>query len=444
MEAPEVHYAPCGEGSVAWAQLGDGPLDLLFVPGFISHLELWWELTAPERFLRRLATFSRLILFDKRGTGLSDPIDTAQPLEDRFDELIAVLDAAGSERAAVLALSEGGMIAMSFAATHPGRVRSLVLCNTTPRVLAAPDWPHGVGEKVERWMLGSLGGWGTGRNAAEYWCPSVAGDPRAVRMLARLQRMSSSPTVADRIVRTMLAADVRSVLPTIQAPTLVMHATEDHTLPFEAGRALAELIPGAEFRAIESRDHLPWMEGAADVLDETEEFLTGTRPAPEPDRVLATVLFADLVGSTRRAAELGDRRWREVLGVFESRADGIVERWRGRRVKFLGDGMLASFDGPGRAVSAAAALRDAIADLGEQLRCGLHTGECERVGDDLAGLAVHIGARVGALAEPGEVLATQTVRDLTAGSGISWSDRGARELRGVPGEWRLYAAQTSS
>lgn len=439
MAEVDIRYAACDDGSVAWTSVGSGPFDLLFVPGFISHLELWWQFPVTARFLQRLASFSRLIMFDKRGTGLSDPVAARRPIEERLDELLAVLDAAGSERAAIMALSEGGMLAMPFAATHVDRVRSLVLVNTSPCFRRRDDWPHGWDDaRIDE--IRRLDAWGDGRRLASLWAPSLSGDERAERLLARFSRMSSSPAVARGIVETMFEGDVRAVLPTIQAPTLVVHADDDHTVPFAAGAALADMIPGARFAPVPSRDHLPWLEGADAVLDETEQFLTGARATPMTDRVLATVLFADIVDSTSRAAQLGDRRWRELVSSFEEEADRVVETWRGRRVKFLGDGLLASFDGPGRAVSAARDLHEIGRELGVRLRCGVHTGEVERVGDDLAGLAVHIGARVGSLAGPGEVLATATVRDLTAGSGIDWTDRGVHDLRGVPGEWRLCAA----
>ena len=441
--APPTSYARSGDVSIAYQVLGDGPIDLVLVLGFATHLELQWELAPFRHFCERLASFSRLIVFDKRGTGLSDPVAEAPTLEERIDDVRAVMDAAGSERAALLGVSEGGPMSALFAATHPDRAAALVLHGAMARTTEAPDYPWASPAEALREA--------TAEFIAPYWGrdpegiltlfgPSIAEDPHAQEAIARLERHAASPAMVRQIFEMFLDIDVREVLPTIRVPTLVLHRRHDRVVNWRAGRYLASQIPGARYVELEGDDHIPWVGAADDVLGEIEEFLTGARTAPEPDRVLATVMFTDIVGSTERAAELGDARWRALLGGHHEAVRRELDRFRGRQIKTLGDGCLATFDGPGRAIRCAAAIADAARADGLEVRVGLHAGEVELVGDDVGGIAVHIAARVGALAGAGEVLVSGTVKDLVAGSGIAFEDRGTRELKGVPDEWRLFAA----
>ena len=439
----ETRYAYNGEVAIAWQAIGDGPLDVLFIPGFISHVEHWWELPATERFMDRLASFSRLILFDKRGTGMSDPVERAATLEERMDDARAVLDAAASQRAAVLGLSEGGALAVLLAATHPQRVQSLILMGSSARLAWDEDWPWGWPPAFVDTVRAGLQRWGEDP-FVELWARSIAGDERARRSVGRLERMAASPAMARRLFELAIEVDVRDVARAVSQPTLVVHADGERTLTVEHARHTAALIPGAQLVTVSSRDHFPWTEGAGEMLDAVETFLTGGHEPAAPDTVLATVLFSDVVDSTRRAAELGDRRWRELLEDLDRTVERQVGRFRGRTVKQLGDGHLSAFDGPARAVRCATALVQSAQSLDLHVRCGIHTGECEVRSDDLAGLAVHIGARVGSLAGPGEVLVSGTVKDLVAGSGLEFAARGAHELKGVPGEWPLYAVASSA
>lgn len=438
MSGGETRYAYNGDVAIAYQVVGDGPVDLLLVPGFISHVEHWWEDPACERFLGRLAAFSRLIIFDKRGTGLSDPADGAPTLDERMDDARAVLDAAGSERAAVVGLSEGGALSILLAATYPERVGSLVLLASTARLAWAPDWPWGWDDEFQALGRAGFRHWGQAPFLT-FWAPSVGDDERARRSLGRFERLAASPAMARRLFDLALVIDTRDVAPTVARPTLVLHARHDRMLTAEHARATAALIPGAELVLTDAHDHLPWADGSHEFADAIEDFVTGGHATAEPDSVLATVLFSDVVASTSRAAELGDRRWRELLDDLDRVVARELGRFRGREVKQLGDGHLAAFDGPGRAVRCARSVVEAARDLGLEVRCGVHTGECEVRGDDLAGLAVHIGARVGALAGPGEVLVSGTVKDLVAGSGLAFEERGSHELRGVPGSWPLFA-----
>jgi pimeloyl-ACP methyl ester carboxylesterase len=428
---------------LAYQVVGDGPLDLVFVPGWISHIELYWEWPEVAHFLRRLATFGRLILFDKRGTGLSDRVPSAElpTLEQRMDDVRAVMDAAGSERAALLGLSEGGPMQMLFAASHPDRTRALVLMCTFGRLLQAPDYPEGVpSEALERTLQHVEERWGAGA-LIRGLLPSLADQPGVRELWARFQRSAASPAAAVDLLSMAADIDVRPILSAIAVPTLVLHRTGDLFVRVEQGRHLGRHIPGARYVEFPGNDHLPWLGDADAVLGEIQEFLTGARDAPEPDRVLATVLFVDIVGSTERAAALGDQRWRELLERFYAAVRREVERFRGREIDTAGDGVLASFDGPARGVRCASAIAGSVRPLGIDVRAGVHTGECEAMGDKLGGIAVHVGARVAAQAVPGEVLVSQTVRDLVAGSGLRFEERGAYALKGVPGEWRLYRAQ---
>jgi pimeloyl-ACP methyl ester carboxylesterase len=435
----DVHYARSGDLRIAYAVFGDGPMDLVFVPGFVSHLENWWEANAPARFFGRIASFCRLIMFDKRGTGLSDPFSDVPTLEERIDDVRAVMDSVDSTAAFVCGLSEGGPMSVLFSATYPDRTRGLILIGSGVRPLEAPDWPYGRSRQEWDELIEELSeSWGQG-GLMNLFLPSFVGDERARRLWARYQRMGGSPGTVRALMEANALIDVREVLPHIQVPTLVIHRTDERLVHVGSARYCAERIPDARLLEQPGDDHLPWLGDADGVLDAIEEFVTGSRHQVDEERILATVLFTDIVDSTRRAAEAGDRRWRELLDAHDEIAIREVERFRGRRVKTLGDGMLAVFEGPARGVHCAEALRAAVADLGVDIRAGLHVGECELRGDDIGGLAVHIGARVAALAGPGEILVSRTVRDLVAGSGLRFADRGDHKLKGVPDSWRLYA-----
>jgi class 3 adenylate cyclase len=435
----DVNYARSGELRIAYATTGEGPVDFLFVPGWVSHLENWWEANLSARFFKRIASFSRLIMFDKRGTGLSDPFTGVPTLEERSDDVRAVLEAVGSESAFVCGLSEGGPMSVLYAGTYPERVRGLVLIGSNVRMLSTPDWPHGwTRERFDEMLEDVIENWGQG-GLMSMFLPGLADDPRARRMWARYQRMGASPANARALLEANASIDIRHVLPHVQVPALVIHRTDERVVDVANARYMAEHIPNARLLEQPGQDHLPWLGDADGVLDAIEEFVTGSRHRVDEDRILATVLFTDIVDSTRRAAELGDRRWRELLDTHDEIGAREVERFRGRRVKTTGDGLLAVFDGPARAVRCAESIRDGVDDLGIEVRAGLHVGECELRGDDIGGLAVHIGARVAGLAGPGEILASRTVRDLVAGSGLRFDDRGEHELKGVPERWPLYA-----
>jgi class 3 adenylate cyclase len=439
---PRTRWAKAGELDIAYQVVGDGPIDLVLVPWFVTHLEHHWEEPRLASFLEQLASFSRLILFDKRGNGLSDRIgagDRAPTLEERMDDVRAVMDAAGSERAALFAVSEGGPLALLFAATFPERVSSLILYGTFARLMEAPDYPWGnPPEAMEMMYEGFAEAWGEGV-ALAFMAPFEE-DERFRRWWSRLERLSTTPGGATALMRLNSQIDVRQVLPQVRVPTLVLHRRGDPGIAVEAGQYLADQIAGARLALLDGDAHLPFLSDADAVLDEVEEFLTGARHAlAEPDRVLATVLFTDIVGSTERAATLGDRRWQDLLAEHHRLVREQLERYRGREVKTLGDGFLATFDGPGRGIRCARSVIEAVRELGLELRAGLHTGECELSDGDVAGIAVHIGARVGANAGPGEILVSSTVKDLVVGSGLEFADRGTHTLKGVPGEWRLYA-----
>ena len=436
----DVHYARSGELQIAYATFGDGPVDLVFVPGFVSHLENWWEANASTSFFRRLASFSRLIMFDKRGTGMSDHFAGVPTLEERIDDVRAVMDAVGSTSAFFCGLSEGGPMSVLYAATYPGRTRGLVLIGASARILAAPGYPGATPEQIDDFLDEVSETWGQG-GLMNLFLPSFADDERARRLWTRYQRMGGSPGTARALMEANAQIDVRDLLPHLQVPTLVVHRTDERVLPVAHGRYLAEHIPGARMLEQPGDDHLPWLGDTDGVLDAIQEFVTGSRRQVDEDRVLATVLFTDIVDSTRQAAAAGDRRWRELLDTHDEIAVNEVERFRGRRVKTLGDGMLAMFDGPARGVHCAEGVRDAAGALGLEIRAGLHVGECELRGDDIGGLAVHIGARIAALADPGEILVSRTVRDLVAGSELRFADRGEHELKGVPDCWSLYAVR---
>jgi len=438
---PPTRYARSGDLHIAYQVVGEGPVDLLYVPSWISQVEHYWEEPAVARYFTRLASFSRLIMFDRRGSGLSDPIPHAPTLEEQMDDIIAVMDAAGSERAAVFALLEGGSLAALFAATHPERASSLVLYAAQPRMAWAPDydWAMRTEDREAFIVNGGLDSWGDGSRILTL-SPSAINNPRLRDWYARLERLSASPGTAAKLTRTNGEVDVRAVLPSIQAPTLVMHRTEDQFIDVRHSRYLAEHIPGARYVELPGRETLSFGEDAQAELNEIEEFLTGVSHHDDTDRILATVLFSDVVDSTRVAAELGDRRWRDTLQSLEGEVGRALMRFRGRPIKKLGDGFLATFDGPARAIRCATAVHElARTGFGLDVRSGLHTGEIELIGDDIGGIAVHIGARVEGLAAPGEVLVSGTVRDLVAGSGIRFEERGEHQLKGIPDRWRLYA-----
>jgi len=445
--SPGTRYALSGGVHVAYQVVGDGPLDLVYVPGWVSNVEVMWEEPRYARFLERLASFSRLITFDKRGTGLSDPVpEGALPtLEERMDDVRAVLDAVGSERAAVLGHSEGGNMSVLFAATYPERTAALVLVGCYAKRVRSPDYPWAPApEERAREIEEVARVWGSEAYAANL-APSMADDPTFVRGLARYLRLSASPRAAAALLRLNTEIDVREVLPAIRVPTLLLYRTDDPDVRVEEGRWIASRIPGARLVELPGRDHLMWAGDADAILDEIEAFLTGVRRGPDPDRVLLTLLFTDVVGSTDLAARLGDDRWKDVLERHNEILAAAVERFRGREVDRAGDGILATFDGPARAVRCATeAMRRVRDDLGIDLRAGVHTGEVELVGPAVRGLAVHLAARIAALAGPGEVLASSTVRDLVVGSGLAFADRGEHELKGIPGRWRLFAAEAGS
>lgn len=438
---PQTRYARSGRYSIAYQVVGDGPFDLLWIPGFVSNVELAWEEPLLARFLSRLASFSRLILFDKRGTGLSDrvPLDELPTLEERMDDLVAVLDAVGSERAALVSHSEGGNLAVLFAATFPQRTIALATLGIFAKRVWSPDYPWAPKPDDRAAEIEAMeGDWGVDSGVAKL-APSAARDEAFARRLAAYFRRSASPGAAAALIRTNTQIDIRQVLPTIRVPTLIIHRTDDHDAKVEEGRWIAAQIPGARFVELPGEDHLPWVGDQDALLDAVEEFLTGSPPVRSVDRVLASVLFVDIVSSTARAAELGDQRWRGLLEEFFGAVRRELTRHRGREVHTTGDGLLAIFDGPARAVRCAFATRDAVRRLGLEVRAGVHTGEVELTREDVQGIAVHIGARVAALADAGEVWVSSVVRDLVPGSGLVFEDRGTHRLKGVPDEWRLFS-----
>lgn len=435
--APETRYARSGELSVAYQLTGDGPHQVVTAGSPATHIEVMWESPVVERFYERYGRFARLAIFDRRGTGASDPLDGPFTLEAQFDDIDAVIEAAGFERPALSAAGDTARAFAMYAATFPERVSALILTNTSATG-AAVMRP----EVLEPVMAAIESSWGKGE-IARILSPSMADDPNWVRFMGKLERFSTSPAMARRLVGMNLEVDVRAVLPSIQVPTLVVHRRDNLMVPIELGREVAEAIPGARFAELSGTDALPFTGDMDEYFEEVEEFLTGVRPQREPDRMLATLLFTDIADSTALAGRLGDRRWRDLLDEHNRITRREIDRFRGREVKTLGDGFLAAFDGPARAVHAAGAIERRVQDLGVQIRAGLHTGEIETIGDDVGGMAVHIGARVGAMARPGEILVSGTVRDLVVGSELTFADRGTHTLKGVPGEWRLFALERS-
>jgi class 3 adenylate cyclase len=433
----DVRFARSGDVHVAYRVVGEGPVDLVYAQGNITHLEVYSELPAFRRYCERLAEFTRLILFDKRGMGMSDRVPAATTLEERMDDVRAVMDAVGSERAAVMGESEGGPLAILFAAAHPERTAALILQGAEVRERADEDWPWGenTAEEFESAMASLPEKWGKGLGI-DAIAPSVAGQHWAHAWWGRVQVHSSTPGAAEAFGRMAFDIDVRHVAPAINVPTLVVHATGDKVCHVENARFLCRTIPRARYVELPGEDHVPWF-APDDTLAEIREFLTGQREAATPDRVLATVLFTDLSGSTARASELGDRRWRDLLEQHHAAVRRELDRFGGREIDTAGDGFFATFDGPARAIRCARSIVEAVRPLGLEVRAGLHTGEVELLDGKVAGIAVNIGARIAARAAAGEVLVSGTVRDLVAGSGIAFGDRGVAELKGIPGEWRL-------
>ena len=437
---PETKYAKSGDVHIAYQVTGSGPFDLIWVPGFVSHLDADWANPVRRRVIERLSSLCRLIRFDKRGTGLSDRV-AIPSLEQRMDDVRAVMDAVGSEKAALLGVSEGGPMSLLFAATYPARTIALAIYGSYARRLWAPDHPYGKTavdwngfiQRLER-------DWG-GPVAVDIFSPSILDDDAKKDAAASYWRQAASPGAAVAIMQMNGDIDVRHVLPTIRVPTLIVHRKGDRLTSIDQGRYLADKIQGARLVELPGDDHVPWVGDADALFGEIEEFLTGVRHAAEHDRVLATILFTDIVRATERAAALGDQNWREVLAQHHAVVRRELGRFRGREIDTAGDGFMAAFDGPARAVRCAHAVVGAVRNqLKLEVRAGLHTGECEVLEDKYAGLAVHIGARVAALANPGEVLVSNTVKDLVAGSGLQFEDRGGHTLKGVPGQWQLYSA----
>ncbi|MEW5862685.1 MAG: adenylate/guanylate cyclase domain-containing protein [Pseudomonadota bacterium] len=437
----QVRYAKNGKVHIAYRVIGEGPLDLVVVPGWVTHLEATWDDPLVWRFAQRLASFSRLILFDKRGTGLSDPVseENLPTLEMRMEDVHAVLDAAGASRAALLGISEGGSMCALFAATYPERTSALVMFGCYAKWIRDSDYPWApTREEHEAAFTAYERHWGT-PIGFKVIAPSVANDEQCRDWWARNLRLGASPASGIALYRMNIEIDIRGVLPSIRVPTLILHRSGDRLVDAANSRYMAAHIPGAKYCELKGVDHLPWFGDAEFVLGEIQEFLTGIRPAASIDRVLSTILFVDVVGSTERVASIGDARWRDLLGLFHQHVSQEIDRFRGRVIDTAGDGVFASFDGPARAIRCAIALRDRVNAIGIKVRAGLHTGECEVAGDKLAGIAVHIGARVAQLASTGEILVSRTVKDLVAGSGLRFMGRGRHLLKGLQEELELYA-----
>lgn len=434
MESIRTHYARNGEISIAYQVFGEGDVDLVFVPGFISHIEHYWEDPNFARWLRKLGSFCRVIMFDKQGTGLSDRVSKIPGMDERMDDVRAVMDAEGVARAAVLGISEGGSLATLFAASHPDRSLALILYGAFARFtswLPTQQDLQGHFDYIDS-------AWGSGESLPLF-APSMLGDPAFKQWWGKFERLGGSPGAVKALMRMNSQIDITDILPTVNVPTLVIHRKDDTTVDSGGGRLLAERIPNARYVELPGVDHLPMVGDNSDrILDEMAQFLTGEWRPIAFERVLATVLFTDIVDSTRRVGELGDRQWRDLLQRHHNLIRGELIRFRGKEIDTAGDGFLATFDGPARGIRCAGAIRDAVSNLGLAIRAGLHTGECEMMGAKVSGIAVHIGARVMGEAGPNEILVSSTVKDLVAGSGLQFRDRGNFVLKGVPGEWRLY------
>jgi class 3 adenylate cyclase len=433
---PKTQYAKSGDVRIAYQVVGQGPFDLVFVPGFISNLDVAWEEPQRARVWTRLASFARLIMFDKRGTGLSDRTVGVPTLEERMDDVRAVMDAVGSPRAALFGISEGGAMSVLFAATYPERTRALVLYGTYGHFrswVLPPDRIEAALDRMEK-------NWGTGESL-HLFAPSVASDETFKLSWARFERLGASPSAVVALMRMNSEIDIRPILPSIRVPTFIIHRQGDVRVNVEAGRFMARQIPNAKYLEVPGSDHTLWTGETERILDEVEEFLTGSRSAIESDRVLATVLFTDIVNSTKRAETIGDRAWHDVLDRHNALVRREISRHRGHEVRTMGDGFLATFDGPARSIRCALAINEGVEALGLQVRAGLHTGEVEMADDDLSGIAVHIASRVATMAKPGQVLVSNTVRDLVAGSNIRFHDEGSHSLKGLTESVRLFAAE---
>ena len=437
---PTTRYTKSGDVHIAYQVYGDGPEDIVLVPGWISNVDVFWDEPVAARFFEDLARFSRLILFDKRGTGLSDPVVGVATLEERMDDVRAVMDAAGSERATLFGYSEGGPMSALFAATYPDRTRALVLCGSYACRRVLPDDAGAIPERDLSEFLGNISeNWGSAFDI-DRRIPSQAGNRRFREWWARFMRNGASPGTAVALQRMNFEIDVRPILPTISTPTLVLHARGDQIIPIESGRQIAESIPGAQFIEIDAEDHTPFGDGSERIVGEIEEFLTGQHAPPADDRILGTIMFTDIVSSTETAQQLGDQAWTDLLAAHEQKIRQTLAVHKGREVNTTGDGFLAMFDGPARAIRCGQAICEVNEALGVDIRVGIHTGECVLRDDDISGVAVHIAARIGAMADGGQVLVSQTVRDLVAGSGTSFDDLGVHALKGVEGDWRICAA----
>ena len=442
VDPPTTRYARNGDIHLAYQVIGDGPMDVLYVPTWLQQMEVLWEDRSVAAFFERFTRFARVIMFDRRGSGMSDPLEGDPTLEEQMDDVRAVLDAAGSDSPALFAQSEGGPMAMLFAATYPERTRALALYSTFATSTRSDDIPWALSPQERAELADNqVQRWGTGARLHAF-APRAAQEPDRVAWFGKLERAAMPPGMVKRIFQLIGQWDVRAVLPTIKVPTLIAHRRDDPGIDFRHAEYLAERIPRAKLVPLPPGASLPLFGESPLLMDELEEFFTGARPEQEPDRVLATVLFTDIVESTARAADLGDSRWRDLLERHDALVRAHLSRHRGREVKSTGDGFLATFDGPARAIRCACDITVDVRRLGLDVRAGLHTGELEVRGDDVAGMAVHIGARIGSLADAGEVLVSGTVKDLVVGSGIDFSDRGSHPLKGVPGEWRVYSVDS--
>ena len=438
--APETRYAKKGEISIAYQVVGDGPIDIVLVNGILSHMALLWSDPQANAMLRRITSFARLVMFDKPGTGLSDPVAGPPSVEQRVEDICVVMDAVGLEHAALWGYSEGGSPSMLFAATYPERCDALILYETAARWVSAPDYfpDEPALERLLTMFVEGADNWGSGHVIGELWAPSAISTPGAMQVYGSAERICASPGMAKAVMWACTLIDVREALPRISAPTLVMNR-EDSFCPIELGRYIAQEIPGARHAVFAGQDHLTWVVDWEPIIDEIEEFLTGSRHRVDPDRALTTILFTDIVSSTERAAELGDERWHALVERHDEIVRAEIANYGGRAIKTMGDGVLAVFEGPAKAIRSARAISDAIRPLGIEIRAGIHTGECDRRGEDLAGIAVNVAARIISHAGAGEVLVSGTVKELVLGSGIEFADRGTYTLKGVPDEWHLFA-----
>jgi pimeloyl-ACP methyl ester carboxylesterase/class 3 adenylate cyclase len=442
MAAPVTRYALSGDDNIAYQTVGTGPRDIVFMSASFSHVDGRWEEPRFAAMLHRLATMGRLIVFDKRGSGASDPLGKAEPTwEDWADDISAVMNATGSQRATIVGVGDSGPLALLFAATHPERVSSLIVVNSGARLMRGPDYPWGMTlEEVDTCVRQIRDGWGTG-HGVETFGPSMVDDERYRQWWGRYQRISASPGRSTAMARLSFDIDVRRVLPAIHVPTLILHRKEFRFFPVEFGRYLAEHIANAKYVELPGADGFVYLGDTGGVLDEIEQFITGAHREPEADRILATVLLTDMVGSTDRAAAIGDHKWRAILDTHDGFVRSQLEQYRGRLHRSTGDGMLATFDGPARALHCAQALRDRLHDASIDIRSGLHAGEIELRGDEIGGIAVHIAARIEAEAGTGEILCSSTVKDLVTGSDLSFVDRGRKQFKGVPQDWQIYSVQ---